>query len=225
MNSPFKSPAVIGIIAFFVIYSSLYWYYNLAEVPHFLQYLESMYHLTIFVALLGFIMDRIAEFNQQQVTLNDQQETGFLDIQALFLQYYPESIPLYKEIYRQDKDISKLIVPTNINYGKKRMVDSFICITIIKRIENIYFIMIQDPNYQQSDIYHEWVGVWRNWFMSPTLREEWQDDKNILFPDQLNDFIDQVIIGGKNQTNSEYKSKMIHLPINKSNSYKYFQEA
>lgn len=211
MTQLLESPAIVGLILFFVIYTIVFWFFDLSKYNSFLEYLASLYHLIVVISLVGFVLDRMSESYQQQLNINSQEESGFVDINNLFLKYYPESFELYRQINYNDKNITKSPIPTNVNPTKKVMIDSIICLTIIQRIENIYLIMIQDPNYAQTDTYRGWVKVWRQWFHSPILLNIWNKNKNILFSDQITNFIDQVIIG-KQDTNKLVKSHALNIP-------------
>jgi len=127
---------------------------------------------------------------------------GFIDIEKTFMQYYPELLPLYKEINNPHHPIQKLPVPKNIDQVKRRAYETNICNIIIQRIENTYSAVVHlgelgNFDRARSQEFAEWVSTWRQWFLSPTLRNVWNFNKARLFSKQTQQFIDSAIIGGK----------------------------
>ena len=197
---------VIAVVAtvMVIIYTISFWAFDLVDNRVWLSYIESLYHFGVIVAIAGFVL---TQFETEEKTMmdyisqiNQQQELGFIEIEKLFMNHYPELLPLYKELNQHNPLIQKIRAPSNINQSKKTFYEITVCNMIIQRIENTYLSISQLHKYFSFDHlgsreFNEWASTWKQWFKSPTLRRVWHSNKNKLFAQATADFIDREIIG------------------------------
>lgn len=180
-----------------LIYTAIYWYFKLHGYPPWGQYVESLYHLGVFIALISFFLDQIIKKKvDTEKSISDivhDQELGFIDIEQHFLDNYPVLFPLYKELNQQNKIIQKIPNPKNIDPIKRLQSENNMCNIILQRIENIYLAELQLENFQNSEQYQEWIKTWKQWFRSPTLTRVWNTNKYTFFSKNILDFLDGVV--------------------------------
>jgi hypothetical protein len=195
--------AIVFVLLLLLIYTIIYWFSDLSS--SWFKYLKSMSNLGIVVALVDFIISEINQSSAATVdfisNMEDQQESGFIDIEQLFMSNYPELLPLYKEINQHNPMIQSLKVPENIDPIKKVQLETNVCNIMIQRLENIYLSILKFPDYQQIPEFKEWITTWKQWFKSSTMKKVWNLNKKYYFSSQTANFIDNYIIN--NQSNGK----------------------
>jgi hypothetical protein len=193
----------IILIIGFLGYTIVFWLYALYQNEPWIKYVGTLYNLGVVIALIGFILER--NDAQEHELLSDisritrDQEVGFIDVEKEFMNYYPELLPLYKEMNQRSQVIQSVPIPQNIDVAKKIILEYNACNIFIQRLENTYLATIdvgRDHSMKEvfTSEFNEWVLTWRNWFKSPTLRRIWKEN-SVLFSSRTKLFIDNVIIG------------------------------
>lgn len=101
------------------------------------------------------------------------------------LEYYPEGIFLYSEMY-PDSDI-KDNLPSNYDMNKRKVVNTIFSNYFFSDIDNYIKIKSIDPTNKLF-----WYGRFIQWLRSPTLQQEWQKDK-FSYSSETQKVIDQMI--------------------------------
>ena len=193
----------IILIIGFLGYTLLFWLYALYQNEPWIKYVGTLYNLGVVIALIGFILER--NDAQEHELLSDisritrDQEVGFIDVEKEFMNYYPELLPLYKEMNQRSQIIQSVPIPQNIDIAKKIILEYNACNIFIQRLENTYLATIDvGKTHGMKEVFtgefNEWVLTWKNWFKSPTLRRIWKEN-GMLFSSRTKLFIDNVIIG------------------------------
>ena len=189
------------LVLIVVVYSIFYWFLRMETASRAIKFISD---LGVIIAIVGFILTQLNEIERREdeniTNFNEQQETGFIEIERQFLKYYPELFPLYKEMHLENNILQSLQNPPQIDPIKKIQYECNIFNIITQRIENILSsaASLNFEEFRQSATYNEWVKTWRQWFQSPTLRHLWSINRSYYFAPVTMEFIDRVIIGGTN---------------------------
>lgn len=211
---------IIGsVICFIMTYTIVFVVYQLNLSPAWLSYIQSLYHIGVVIIILGFILNQVAE-HTKNVHDNTAEagrlaEAGFVEVEHLFMQNYPELFPLYKELNQHNKILQSTPNPKNINPTKRVQFEYSICNIILQKIENIYSLGLSIPDYKESDEFQEWLITWKQWFKSPTLRRVWHSNKNV-FARYTQNFIDNEILTSTKTIPKGSTNKYVFGPISYS---------
>jgi len=147
------------------------------------------------IALLITIFDRRQNLERQvnqdayRVKMDDlaNQRANFLAPLKDILSYYPESLPIYYEMFGGNGGKVPAQLPP-INPMKRKMTEQNIALTVFQIVENFLTVaLLTDPK-----VAIEWVSRLVVWFQSPTLQAEYQRSK-AMFSDDAIVFIDNII--------------------------------
>ena len=118
MNYP-----IVIIIGVF-IYTIIFWLFNLYKSQPWMSYILTIYNMGVIIAFpIGFIIN-LSEINRKDridavSRLGHDKQTGFIDIEKNFMNHYPESLPLYKELNKQNPIIQAKPIPIHIDPVKE----------------------------------------------------------------------------------------------------------
>ena len=192
----FSNFHILHILAIvLILYTVFFWTFNFDRNARWMTYLSD---LGLIAALFGFILSQLEQIRQRQqeelTEFNQQQEAGFVEIERLFMKYYPDLLPFYKELNFQNLAIQAVPNPPNIDPLKKAQLESNMFNIIVQRIENIFIAYETYEYFQESPWFQEWMQTWRHWFKSPTMQRLWKFNKNTFFSPKTVNFIDSHII-------------------------------
>jgi hypothetical protein len=191
---------VVSIIILFGTYTLIFWQFRLDKSHAILSYFEVLYHLGFILAAIGLILNQTAiQKKDNEVELASiirQQEYGFIDTEQFFINNYPHSFPLYKEMNRQNRSIQRTPIPDNIDPIRRSQIEASFSNIIFQKIENNLSLAMrpQHGKYLHSNGFREWIITWKQWLKSPTLRKHWSNNKYTLFSENTRNFIDNNII-------------------------------
>ena len=127
------------------------------------------------IALLITIYDRQSNARRQlkqdeyRTTMDDlnNQRLNFMAPLKDILSYYPESVPIYYEMFGTNgtTGVDEKVLAT-INPSKRKMVEQTIALTIFQIVEN--FLSVSTLTSPQ--VLTEWMSRLVVWFQSPTLQ-------------------------------------------------------
>ena len=184
------------LIAFVIIYTLLFWAFDFTAKSKIMAYMSD---LGMFVALFGFVLSQLEEIRQRKIeeltAFNQQQEASFIEIERLFMKYYPDLFPFYKELNSHNPTIQSMPNPTTIDPARRLQLEANIFNIIIQRIENIFVAYETYEDFSHSDFHEEWMKTWRKWFTSPTMQRLWQANKKIFFATKTINLIDNYVLG------------------------------
>ena len=164
------------------------------------------------IALLITIYDRRNTIRRQldqdkyRVIMDDlsNQRQNFMAPLKDIMSYYPESLPIYYEMFNVNGG-KTAVLPDNIDPIKQKMVEQNIALTIFQIVENFLSVAtITSP-----PVLTEWMSRMVVWFQSPTLQAIYQQQKP-LFSDDAIQFIDNIIIQS-NRLQAEKKPLTVEL--------------
>ena len=192
----FGNFSIVHLLGLFIVaYTIIFWGFNLDNKSRLMTYMSD---LGMFVAFFGFILSQLEEIRQRQqeelASFNQQQEAAFIEIEKLFMKYYPELFHLYKELNSQNKHLQSLPDPTNIDPNKRAQFESNMFNIIIQRIENVFIAYNNYEEFSKSPWFEEWMQTWKHWFLSPTMQRLWAFNKNIFFDKRTVNFVDMYLI-------------------------------
>jgi len=185
---------VYSVIIFLVLYTVFYWIFDLEKYKKWTHYQESIYWCGIIIILISFILDRMYRDDRsslQYATLtNEQQENSFIEIDEMFLKYYPESLFLYYDIHGFGDQFTKGI---KYDPAKRMQFEMVMSNFIFRKLENTYSLFAHGILPTKDEEYFEWLSIWKHWFKSPILRRNWIQNKSYYKTNTVN-FIDNTIL-------------------------------
>lgn len=128
---------------------------------------------------------------QEQIYIN-QTEGNWIELEKYFASNYPYSARLYQQMYSHNPTLRGL--PKDLDakeMDKVRDFEQHTCIILFQIIENIYIYLSARPG---NTDYCGWVKVWKSWFKSSIILEQWKFSKQ-FYDNQTQLFIDLCIIG------------------------------
>lgn len=200
-----------------LIYSIVFWWSS-PEIK--VQWVTYLSNFSVMTALIGFILSQINAIetrkSDEKSQFNKQQESGYVEIEKLFLKYYPELFPLYKEMNYANTWVQKFPIPKNIDPVKRAQYETNMFNIITQKIENILMEMNSIEEFQKLPSYNEWLQTWQQWFKSPTMQTLWKINRPHYFMPQTISFIDNYVIGHtENQTGGRQsmlsKGRLSHI--------------
>lgn len=181
------------IIAVIIIYTYIYFKYNLERNVGWNHYVESLYYLGIFLIVASFIHKHISEeedIRKNEIkTIAAEKEQFLINIEKTLIDYYPESVYLSNQMYPAEA----VKIPPKIDEIKRKMVELHLCNIILQKIENTYLISL-NTSLEKSQQFQDWIKIWRMWFKSPILVDVWNKNKNALYSDRFRNFVETKLI-------------------------------
>lgn len=189
---------MIALIFLFAIVTYIYWGRDVVDRTKFSQYILSLSVLGTCVSLYSLILtykynDTSFKKNSISSTIHNL-ERSYMDLEKLFMDYYPYSVELYREIYNNCDSIEydKLNIEDE---NKRTMVNSHLSSIIFQLIENTLIFLgdiKKNNNKLYFQLYNKWYGIWMLWFNSQILKSQWQN-KRILYSKKTQQVIDMMV--------------------------------
>jgi hypothetical protein len=160
------------ILIFFTI---IYMKYNTGNLKY-SNYIKTLPLVGILISLGGLIYQNNNIEREDNLTISSQYldhlGNDWFTLESTFLQYYPYSARLYKQMY-PELPLSVVSMTSREDEIKRSYVEIHICSIIYQLIENIYIIVTEKRDWNDPRS-QEWLTVWKKWFSSPIVRENWK---------------------------------------------------
>lgn len=172
---------ILSIGFLFISFGSLiyiYLYTNLPNNERFRGFLTGLSSVGILFSIIAFLINKIMadkESNKNTILNNNKLlDSGFTNIEKLFLDYYPYSSELYLDIYKDSKFSKNINISVDDN-NKKKLVEIHIVTIMLQEMENILNIYNIDNSLINEDTFAEWLRTWKMWFSSNILKKVWNE--------------------------------------------------
>lgn len=187
---------LILIALFILILYTFGWIlFHLDTNMKFNAYIQSLYYMSVFVLLMSFIYEynkkNMEDHANEIITINNIQTNSFIMIEKMFLDNYPYSCELYKQINSHNSELAKLPNQKITDNIKKHLFELNMSNILIQNIENA--LMSWSLLNENIESFEELVRTWTNWFKSPILINNYKTNK-FLFASSTCDFIDNKLV-------------------------------
>ena len=186
---------ILGVISLgFTTY--IFWKnYEIVGTDQMNNYWEMLSAIGIIIGVAAIATEYIENTNQReydrQQTFIEQTETNWIELEKYFVQNYPYLARLYQQMYPENYTLKGL--PPNLSKDDMRKViavEQHTCSILFQIIENVYIFLSSQLG---SNEYCGWLFVWKSWFKSSIIMEQWRLTKN-YYSQQTKNFIDNCII-------------------------------
>lgn len=187
---------IFSVAILLVLITTMFWCnFDLAGTTQMGNYWQMLSAMAVIMGVGAIIMQYIdsnhqREYEQQQ-TFISQTESHWIELEKYFAQNYPYLARLYQQIYSGNKTLRGL--PKGLNKDEMEKVVAFEQHTasiLFQIIENIY-VFLSSP--LGSSEYCGWLNVWKSWFKSPIVLQQWHQTRS-FYNQQTQNFIDYCII-------------------------------
>ena len=156
-------------------------------------------------------MKRQLKQDEYRVTMDDlnNQRLNFMAPLKDILSYYPESLPIYYEMFGTNGTASiDEKVLASINPAKRQMVEQTIALTIFQIVENFLSV----STLTSPKVLTEWMSRLVVWFQSPTLQAQYERQIP-MFSDDAISFIDNIIVQSNKMKEAIKNGETLTVPL------------
>ena len=187
--------ALILLIISIIGTSILFWTRAKPGRDNIRDYADVIYHLSVLVIIMAFFFGEMASreaVREKTLAARLAEHQSMLEsIQHLFLQY--DLGTLYNEMYSSAPPGAQVTAASVTPAQHDAIVHA--APMIFYRMDSAFWRTTSKNEW--NDTFHRaWLRIWREWFKSPMLLQQWQFQKR-FFTEAFQDFVDRYIIGGE----------------------------
>lgn len=188
--------AIAISIVFFIVVTYLFWHnYEFVGTDQMGNYWVMLEAWGVLMAAGAIAIESMDSNNQKELERQrafiEQTENNWIELEKYFALNYPFLARLYQQIYSDNKTLKGL--PPNLTKDdmfKVVALEQHTCSILFQIIENVYIFLSSQLGTTE---YCGWLNVWKSWFKSPIVREQWNLTKE-YYNKQTQHFVDDCII-------------------------------
>ena len=132
--------------------------------------------------------NRLKDILTHEITFDQK---GITEMEKIFIDYSPQLLRLYKQIYPHNLTIQQLEEPTLTPQIIEK--EQHVISIMMQNIESILYPLTQKLMPIEPSKYQSWVKTFKLWFTSSLVREFWHNNKQ-LYNQETQNFVKNYIL-------------------------------
>ncbi|AYV77994.1 MAG: hypothetical protein Edafosvirus3_72 [Edafosvirus sp.] len=193
---------IICIIIVLVVFTYLFFKFDIS--PKFRVYLETLALAGTILIFITYFENYAKENEKKEMdrfnVFVQQGQADWIELEQMFMIYYPYTNRLYQQIYGNNKSIQShnITDDTTIDQNKVKMYEAHMSSILFQMIENIHYGLLNVNISSVGQLNTEWLNIWKSWLKSEIILEQWGYMRN-FYSKETQDIIDNIILSNKNE--------------------------